>query len=154
MKKLAISKTQFLLGFSDSGFPTEELRAGRSRRRRPHSTLNGAMSGREGVPPSAGVRVDMVQVEPLDEAAARSCKAAAGGGHLERLKYLHENGYPWDKWTCRAAAEGDHLECMKYLHENGCPWNEGTCRTAARGGHLECLKYLHENGCPWDKRAC
>ena len=19
-----------------------------------------------------------------------------------------------------------HLECLKYLHENGCPWNEGT----------------------------
>ena len=30
-------------------------------------------------------------------------------------------GCPWDKWTCRAAAENGHLECLKYAHENGCP---------------------------------
>ena len=40
-----------------------------------------------------------------------------------------------------------HLECLKYLHENGCPWNEGTCSFVALRGHLECLKYAHENGC-------
>ena len=22
-------------------------------------------------------------------------------------------------------AEGGRLQCLKYLHENGCPWNEG-----------------------------
>ena len=43
-----------------------------------------------------------------------------------------------------------HLECLKYAHENGCPWNEDTCSNAAKNGHLECLKYLHENRCPWD----
>ena len=48
------------------------------------------------------------------------------------------------------AAEGGHLECLKYAHENGCPWDEWTCSMAAFNGHLECLKYAHENGCPWD----
>ena len=42
---------------------------------------------------------------------------------------------------------------VKYLHENGCPWDEVACKTAAEGGHLDVLKYLHENGCPWDGRA-
>ena len=69
------------------------------------------------------------------------------GGHLE-------NECPWDAWACRAAAEGGQLECLKYLHENGCPCNEWACRAAALRGHLECLKYLHENGCPWDAWTC
>jgi len=38
---------------------------------------------------------------------------------------------------------------LKYLHENGCPWNEKCCEYASNNGHLEVLKYLHDNGCPW-----
>ena len=59
----------------------------------------------------------------LSEIRSEPCTAAARRGHLERLKYLHENGCPWDESTCEAAAEGGHLECFKYLHENGRPWN-------------------------------
>ena len=61
LKKLANSKTRFLLGFSVPGFPTEELRAGRSRRRHHSST-----------PPSAVVRVGIVQVVPLDDGPTRA----------------------------------------------------------------------------------
>ena len=74
--------------------------------------------------------------------------------------------------------QNGHLECLKYAHENGCPWDEKTCSKccqkwsprvfeirarkrmslerirlvliAAQNGHLECLKYAHESGCPWD----
>ena len=56
--------------------------------------------------------------------------------------------------TCNLAARGGHLEVLKYLHENGCPWNEDTCWHAAEGGHLEVLKYAHEKGCPWDENTC
>ena len=56
--------------------------------------------------------------------------------------------------TCTAPPRRGHLEFMKYLHENGCAWNESACAAAACSGHLECLKYLHENGCPWDKETC
>ena len=66
------------------------------------------------------------------------------GGHLEVLKYLHENGCPWGEYTCRSAAEGGHLEVLKYAHENGCPWDEGTCMFA----HPRCRPYLIEHGCP------
>ena len=58
------------------------------------------------------------------------------------------------KMTCSKAAQNGHLECLKYAHENGCPWNEMTCSKAAENGHLECLKYAHENGCPWDEETC
>jgi len=83
-----------------------------------------------------------------------TCWRAAENGHLDCLKYARENGCPWDKRTCWFAAEYGHLECLKYAHENGCRWDEYTCSEAAKNGHLDCLKYLHENGCPWDKDTC
>lgn len=73
---------------------------------------------------------------------------AANGGHLECLKYAHENGCPWDIFTCADAAHGGHMQCLKYAHEQGCPWDADTCSMATLGGHLECLKYAQENGCP------
>jgi len=48
--------------------------------------------------------------------------SAAMHGHLERLKFAHENGCPWDEDTCEIAAENGHIECLKYAHENGCPY--------------------------------
>ena len=64
------------------------------------------------------------------------------------LKYLHENGYPWDERICESAARGGHLDVLKYAPENGCPWNELTCYQASVMGHLDVLKYARENGCP------
>ncbi|CAB9512577.1 ankyrin repeat protein [Seminavis robusta] len=82
-----------------------------------------------------------------------TCGYAAGDGHLEVLKYAHENGCLWDALTCSYAAEGGHLEVLKYAHENGCPWDEGTCDEAATYGRLEILQYAHENGCPWNEQT-
>ncbi len=97
-------------------------------------------------------RIDEALLEIMYGTVARrsrlkyvTCAAVARLGHLDRLKYLHENGCPWDESACDAAVEGGHLECLKYLHENGCAWDEDTCTAAAEGGHLECLKYLCEN---------
>ena len=33
--------------------------------------------------------------------------------------------------TCQCRLNG-HLECLKYAHENGCPWNEGRARMPPR----------------------
>jgi len=52
------------------------------------------------------------------------CEHASYNGKLEVLKYLHENGCPWNKKCCQYASHNRHLEVLKYLHENGCPWNE------------------------------
>ena len=83
----------------------------------------------------------------------RTCAAAARGGNLECLKYLHEHGCPCDESACEAAASCGDLEFLKDLHEHGCAWDKSACSAAARGGHSECLKYLHTHGCPGNKRA-
>lgn len=51
--------------------------------------------------------------------------------------------------TCTGAAQNGHLEVLKYLHENDCEWSDQTASLAAEAGQLECLKYLHENECEW-----
>jgi hypothetical protein len=71
-------------------------------------------------------------------------------GHLDCLKYLHENGCTLSYYATRRAAQNGHLDCLKYLHQNGCPWSHYATRWAAKYGHLDCLKYAHQNGCPWD----
>ena len=68
---------------------------------------------------------------------------------LNFVKMMHLCGEPLDlKDLLLLAAKNGHLKCLKYAHEEGCPWGRWTCQNAARGGHLECLKYAHENGCP------
>jgi len=108
---------------------------------------------------------------------------AASQGNLEMLKYCVSNKCPIDMLACIKAAENGHLECLKYLHEEvKVPWapetayqaagnghlhileylvdrkyfkyNVHACTFAAREGQLDCLKYLHEVvKAPWDSRA-
>ena len=78
---------------------------------------------------------------------------AARRGHLDCLKYLHEQKCPWGVSTTAAAASNGSLDCLKYLHEQGCPLHLPITRYAARNGHLDCLKYAHEQGCPWNSEA-
>jgi len=40
---------------------------------------------------------------------------------------------------------------LKYLHENGCPWNENCCEYASSNEQLKVMEYLHEHECPWDQ---
>jgi hypothetical protein len=44
---------------------------------------------------------------------------ASKNGDLLILKYAHDAGYPWDKWSCFYAALNVNLECLKYAYENG-----------------------------------
>jgi len=43
---------------------------------------------------------------------------------------------------------------LKYLHENGCPWDENCCEYVSKNGDLEILKYLHENEYPLVRKNC
>ena len=42
---------------------------------------------------------------------------AAEGGHLEVLKWAHQNGCPWSYTTWISASS----RCRAYLIEHGCP---------------------------------
>jgi hypothetical protein len=113
----------------------------------------------------------------------KTSAVAAEQGNLEMVKYCVANRCPIDAWACANAASIGHLECLKYLHEDvKVPWGSVTaswaavnghlhileylvereydefdkyaCSCAAEYGHLNCLKYLHEVAkVPWDSRA-
>jgi hypothetical protein len=87
---------------------------------------------------------------PID---GRACAWAADGGHLEILKYLHEEvKAPWDDCTASSAAHNGHLHILEYLVERKYDqYDTWACKFAAMNGHLNCLKYLHETAkAPWD----
>jgi hypothetical protein len=91
---------------------------------------------------------------PMDEEA---CDCAAGGGHLECLKYLHEQvKAPWDSETAYLAAQNpDGIYILEYLVECGYDeYDTRACRAAAYCGYLHVLEYLHETAkAPWDAKA-
>ena len=65
---------------------------------------------------------------------------AAERGHLSTLKHLHRQGLMrFTAEVCAKGAGSGNLELLKWMRENGCPWNAGTCTNAALGGHLEVL---------------
>ena len=85
-----------------------------------------------------------------------ACAYAAQGGHLEVLKYLHEEvKAPLNSLTASFAALNGHLHILEYLVEREYDeYNEGACTFAAMNGHLDCLKYLRETAkAPWDSEA-
>ena len=90
---------------------------------------------------------------PMSE---RACAFAAKNGHLECLKYVHEEAKaPWDSRTAEWAAENGHLHILEYLVEHTYDeYNVMACWCAAMNGHLDCLKYLRETArAPWDSWA-
>jgi hypothetical protein len=85
-----------------------------------------------------------------------ACANAASNGHLECLKYLHEEvKAPWDSLTASLVAKNGHLHIFEYLVEREFDeYDEFSCERAAEFGHLDCLKYLHETAkAPWDEDA-
>ena len=82
----------------------------------------------------------------------RIMNAAAFSGYLDALKHWRKQSRAknlFDEHTCAYAAFGGQLEVLKYLHENGCPWDEMTYEAAELEDRLEVLDYLHENGYPF-----
>merc|ERR1711957_97881 len=53
---------------------------------------------------------------------------------------------------CQEAAKGGHLEVLKWLREEGCPWDEVTCYVAAANNELGVLRWALENECPYRER--
>jgi hypothetical protein len=75
-------------------------------------------------------------------------------GHLEVVKWLHQNGLPLNSWTCRNAALSGNLELLQWARENGCNWGKEIFSNAATAGHLHILIWAKENGCPLYVNLC
>lgn len=107
-----------------------------------------------------------------DNWSSTTCAEAAGGGHLELLKWLRGRGCPWDRKTWQSAARGGHVRVLQYLLAprrsalsyldrflerifTRCPGLDGEVFSeAAAGGHIRALKWLFENKVPWNESAC
>jgi hypothetical protein len=82
-------------------------------------------------------------------------RVAAYRGHVHICKYVHElleTGYTWDTVACSNAVSGGHLDVLRWLHENGCPWNfRSLCECAARQGSIDIMLYLQQQseGAEW-----
>ncbi len=64
------------------------------------------------------------------------------------MKYLKENGCPWDEETCYISAKKGYLHILKYLRQQGCPWDFRTCLWAAEESQADVLRWAIDNGCP------
>ncbi|GMF44317.1 unnamed protein product [Phytophthora fragariaefolia] len=99
---------------------------------------------------SRNLTSDTLHCDDLDERADAACTAsamdgAAAGGHLNVVRWLHENR-PEGCTTAamNMAAANGHLEMVVWLHNNrseGCTTD--AIDAAARGGHLDVIKWLH-----------
>lgn len=79
---------------------------------------------------------------------------AASNGHLEVVKYLHENKQSCSKKAIDEAASSGHLDVIKFLHENR---TEG-CTTQAIVNAIEhqqeeTAKFLNENFIECDEES-
>ena len=74
----------------------------------------------------------------------QACTCAAAGNHLRCLVLLHEHDAPWDAETTRAAVTGDGAGSLRFLLEQGCPYDEGLLLYTAEVGSEWCMKHLIE----------
>jgi hypothetical protein len=61
--------------------------------------------------------------------------------------HLRDIGCNWDASACNFAAASGYIDTLRWLRENGCPWNAThvfTC--AARDGCIDILDYMLERG--------
>ena len=70
------------------------------------------------------------------------------------LKWLRANGCPWDETTCALAAGGGHLDVLRWARENGFSEVDAQVWRTARAAKAKQLKgmmyVLRDDGFPWD----
>ena len=98
--------------------------------------------------------------EWLKHPVPSTMQAAARGGQLELMKWLHfDLNYSWNGGACSMAAGNGHLHVLKWLYhearsdyvvattaawDHQQPWPREMIWRAARGGHLDVLVWLND----------
>lgn len=78
---------------------------------------------------------------------SNTCYAAAGGGHLKCLRFLHLVAkVPLDRRTCEHAARKGAIECLRFALEHGATCDHAVSRCAVLCGNVPCVKLLREYG--------
>lgn len=54
----------------------------------------------------------------------------------------YENGCTWNKYICFSAIMGGHMDILKYLHENGCNFNSNDHQLANKFGQSNMIQYF------------
>ena len=86
---------------------------------------------------------------PFDEI----CLRAVEYQKLKLLKWARTQNppYMWDEHTSEEASRIGNLKILKFLIENGCPWNEYSLYYAIEEGHLDIIKWIFNNADISDK---
>lgn len=104
-----------------------------------------AVAAREGM---LAVMQYLHYVHPKLPRSESVCVQAVEGGHLECLRFAHENGWFCSKAVTEAAVQFGRPACLKYAFQHQCPFDAQTlCQQAYQAGHVACLRYAHEHGC-------
>ena len=75
--------------------------------------------------------------------------------NLPALRYLHEQGCPWDQRVVLVSIGTGHLECLKYALSMDCtkPSDDICLQHAASFGQIEVLKYFQSKGANCNART-
>ena len=74
-------------------------------------------------------------------------------GNLDCIKYVHKYIRIHFKYVGMMAATHGYLDCLKYAIDNNCPDLVDLSYAASESGHVECLKYLYDVGCRFNART-
>lgn len=80
--------------------------------------------------------------------SARVCREAAGTGRLDVLRWAWSRGMRAVRAIPEAAARGGHLATLEWLHARKCT-SENVCLEAAAAGHIHVLEWARDHEHTW-----
>jgi uncharacterized protein YciI len=92
-------------------------------------------------------------VAPFRRWSTVTSQNAARFGHLKLLKWLREQGCPWDHETFVSAVRFGNIEILDWLYQKKCPWSRVASKSALESGNWDVLRWLCQRKCPWDARS-
>jgi hypothetical protein len=83
------------------------------------------------------------------------CTAAAHSNNVGLLRWLRQNGVPWNgDWAAYVAAANNDTQMLQHLQQQGVRFNFLTMYNAARKGYLAACQFLYAQGCDWTAAVC